>query len=441
MSGPSPPVGHAESQQGGVHAPDLGELGVVEVSPEFGYRRPGLAEERDDGGERADLAGGHRTRRGDPRLSQRQTHEGPVLQLGAQGQHRAGRALSQAQQAKQPSARGEPEGVAVHDLDVHRRGARRAAVATVPGVVRVHRLEPHQWHAGCDERIGDHQARRPGRGRAESEPEGEADGPAEEQRAEDGQGRAGAREERRHSGGPDHHERKGSDPFAPDDVGNREQRHHRDDDRVQRVGAALGERTGQGKDHVAQTTVEDERAQPEHDEGRHAGCCERMDELHRPAADQEIGSDGQRQDDDADAGEPADELEEDAGQAARREGEVLLQRPRRAHRHVGEDERGSEDEEDDTQLQRVGGSTHAIRDRRFEHLEWSLRAGHQHHPAPVAAPGPAVYPRVVCRWACSPPTRRRALGREPTQRHTPTAWRLPRAHGTVRLRGVTRPDS
>ena len=246
-----------------------------------------------------------------------------------------------------------------------------------------------------------------------------------------------APEERRHSGRPDHHERKG-DPFAPDDVGNREQRHHRDDDRVQRVGAALGERTGQGIDHVAQTTVEDEQARPEHDEAA-APDAERMDELHRPAADQEIGSDGQRQDDDADA-------ESQLMSWRRMRGRPLVARrgpapappscpppPRRGRaRQRG---RGGRHRASGRRRVDVRDPGSAVRGPRLVSARWTSAPS-----CPSRRSRPCRQPRVVCRWACSPPTRRRGLGWEPTQRHTP-AWRSPRAYGTVRLRGVTRPDS
>ena len=171
----------APAVQGGHEAPDLRQLLVVEVV-ELGQRDPLRLDVGDDRREGADLRDGHRAGGVDPGVGEQQTHEGAVLELGAQG-HRgwAGEAAAEPDRSEQAPPGGEAEGVTVDDVDVDGPARGRAGIPPVAGGVAVDEPQALERHAGVEEHARHVDARRAGRHGPEAHPEGEAHEPPQQE--------------------------------------------------------------------------------------------------------------------------------------------------------------------------------------------------------------------------------------------------------------------
>ena len=94
--------------------------------------------------------------------------------------------------------------------------------------------------------------------------------------------------------------------LRPEDVGDGEQREHRDDDDVERTGAARRRRPGQ---HVGDETAVarvDEHGEDDDEDTADDGGTERLDELHGATAHEQVRAHADRQEQDADAAHPAE---------------------------------------------------------------------------------------------------------------------------------------
>ncbi len=307
MREPAPP-------QGGEHLPHGGELRVGDGVAELGEaatRRVGVGEAR---GEGADLADRERPRCGDAGVGEREGHEGAVLDLGAQVERRgAGARAAQPQHPPEPSPGGEAEGVPVEDLHVELAGGGDRAVGPLPRVVRVLEQQPAHLEprpAQGERHVG---AGRPGRHRAEAVAHREPDAPAEQQRDDDGEAGALAGREGRHRRRGDDDDGDRLHPAAAADVGDGDEGGERDEHGVGGRRAPLRRRPGQRGQQAGDVPLEDEGAQPEDEQRADARGDERLDELARPRAHEQVGADDERQDDDGEARDPGDDWSSSRG--------------------------------------------------------------------------------------------------------------------------------
>ena len=319
---------------------------------------------------------------------------------------------------QQAPARGQPERVAVEDLDVVDVSVCGLAfVVPFAFGVLVDQLEARERGAGKDQLLGDVGPGGPrGRG-AEREADPVADDRPEQEAAQQGQRGVGAGEERRDRHRGQHDKGQWREPAPSGDVGDDDEGDQRGDDQVQGGRVPLvADRPGQGGEDSGELVVQDEHLESLGDRGGQQRTEQGVDQLPPPASHDQVDANDHGDEQHPERAGPREQLQQQAGQPFGRLGQVHLDRARCVDGEVAQGDRDDGDDDEQQGEVGVGGAPHAVWHARLDHLDRARQCLHALIVPQERAPSPTNHRRPAGTELGSRPAAvvtRRYAGRPP----------------------------